>query len=535
MMKRIPVQHTKLVPEIVIDYLEQHPELRHFYSQPNQIENYAAIKQQRQQFSSKQRENLHAHLLQQYKNADIDLTVSTNHMVLENLNLLLNKQCFTVCTGHQLVLFGGPLFTTYKILTTIQLARELSQLNTEEPVVPVFWLATEDHDFEEIQSAYIAGKNLTLDLPHQAEPVGEMVLQGIEKLIDELASSLPSNTMANTFVKQVKAAYQNGFTLAKSSIRFYHELFADFGLVILDANAKCLKETVISVIKNDVLNQSNYIAQKASDSILGKHYHLQINARPINFFYLNQDGERFLIQATKNKQFILSSKADLYGEKEIIELIENFPERFSPNVNLRPLYQEMILPNLAYIGGPSEIAYWLQLKSIFDLNQVQFPILVLRHMQAFVDANLASALEKLKLKAVHLLLTESELEQVFYAQSELPGIEKQIAGIEQNWQEIYEANLKINDEMAKNILQAKLIDRKDLKSIQKQYIIQRKNKLAVQFKKVVKYRSQLYPEGKFQERIDQLISFESVKMKPLLSEILNELDPFNSSFLFFDL
>jgi len=534
-MERIPVQQTNLVPEIVKDYLNQKPELSAFYSFSNQLNQYEFLKRYKANFASEQRNSLHAQLLTQYQNSGIDLHKSSNKGVFENIQSLLASNSYTVCTGHQLVLFGGPLFTTFKILSTIKLAKELTKAKPKEPVIPVFWLATEDHDFEEIQSAYIAGKNLTLDIPHQAEAVGEMVLQGIEKLIDELASSLPSNAMADAFVKQVKEAYQNGFTLAKSSIRFYHELFADFGLVILDANVKCFKETFIPVIKNDVLNHSNFLTQKASDAILAKNYRLQINARPINFFYLNPNGERFLIQETKNKQFILSSKGDLYTETAIIELIENFPERFSPNVNLRPLYQEMILPNLAYIGGPSEIAYWLQLKSIFDLNQVQFPILVLRHMQAFVDANFTLALEKLKLKPAHLLLTETELVQVFYAQSELPGIEKQIEGIEKNWQEIYEASLKVNDEMAKTILQAKLIDRKDLKSIQKQYITQRKNKLALQFEKVKKHRSQLYAEGKFQERIEQLISFESVKMKPLLSEILNELDPFNSSFLFFDL
>ena len=534
-MERIPVQQTNLVPEIVKDYLNQKPELSAFYSFSNQLNQYEFLKRNKANFAPERRVLLQTHLLKQYQNAGIDLNKNTNKAVQDNIQSLLADKTYTVCTGHQLVLFGGPLFTTYKILSTIKLAKELTKAKPKEPVIPIFWLASEDHDFEEIQSAYIAGKNLTLDIPHQAEAVGEMVLQGIEKLIDELASSLPTNAIADVFLKQVKSAYQNGFTLAKSSIRFYHELFADFGLVILDANAKCLKETLIPVIKNDVLNQSNFEAQKASDAILGKQYRLQINARPINFFYLNPNGERFLIQETKNKQFILSSKADLYSETAIIELIEDFPERFSPNVNLRPLYQEMILPNLAYIGGPSEIAYWLQLKSIFDLNQVQFPILVLRHMQAFVDINFALALEKLKLKPAHLLLTASELEQVFYVQSELPGIDKQIAGIEQNWQEIYEASLKVNDEMAKTILQAKLIDRKDLKSIQKQYITQRKNKLALQFEKVIKHRSQLYPEGKFQERIEQLINFESVKMKPLLCEILNELDPFNASFLFFDL
>jgi bacillithiol biosynthesis cysteine-adding enzyme BshC len=488
-MERIPVQQTNLVPEIVKDYLNQKSELKSFYSYPNQLNQYEYLKKSKANFAPERRVLLQTHLLNQYQNAGIDLNKHTNKAVHDNIQSLLADKTYTVCTGHQLVLFGGPLFTTYKILSTIKLAKELSKAKPNEPVIPIFWLATEDHDFEEIQSAHIAGKTLTLNLAHQSEPVGEMVLQGIEKLIDELASCLPSNAIADVFLKQVKAAYQNGFTLAKSSIRFYHELFAEFGLVILDANAKCLKETLIPVIKNDLLNQIHFEAQKASDAILSKQYRLQINARPFNFFYLNQDGERFLIQQTKNKQFILSSKGDLFSEKEIIELIENSTERFSPNVNLRPLYQEMILPNLAYIGGPSEIAYWLQLKSIFELNQVQFPILVLRQMQAIVDANFTQATAKLKLKPEHFLLSEAQLEQLFYLHSDLLGIEKQIAIIEQNWQDIYEASLKVNDEMAKTILQAKLLDRKDLKSIQKQYILQRKNKLAHQFEKVKKQRS----------------------------------------------
>jgi bacillithiol biosynthesis cysteine-adding enzyme BshC len=534
-MERIPVQQTNLVPEIVKDYLNQKPELKSFYAYPNQLNQFDFLKSSKSSFAPERRGILHQHLLSQYQNAGIDLNKSTNKAVLDNIQSLLASHTFTVCTGHQLVLFGGPLFTTFKILSTLQLAKELNKNRPEEKVVPVFWLATEDHDFEEIQSVYIAGKKISLELPHQAEPVGELLIQGIENLIEELASSLASNAIAETFIKQVKEAYQNGFSLAKSSIRFYHELFAEFGLVILDANVKKLKETFIPVIKNDVLSQSHFEAQKASDSILAKHYRLQINARPFNFFYINPNGERFLIQKNKNNQFILSSKADLYSEQELKELIEKFPERFSPNVNLRPLYQEMILPNLAYIGGPAEIAYWLQLKSIFDVNKVQFPVLVLRHMQAFVDSNFATSIGKLKLSHQQLLSSEHALEQEFYQQSELPGIETQLAAIEQNWQQIYEACLKVNDEMAMQTLQAKLKDRQDLKTIQKQYVQLRKAKLAQQFEKVKKQRNQLYPEGKFQERTLQLIDFEVMKMKPLLNDILKEIDPFNPCFLFFDL
>lgn len=534
-MERISVQNTQLVPEIVLDYIQQKQELKPFYNFANQENNYEILKQQRRNFSHIQRQKLHTHLSQQYKQIGIDLAQKNNQFVQANIQSLLNEQVYTVCTGHQLVLFGGPLFTTYKILTTIKLAKELSKNNPLTPVVPVFWLATEDHDFDEIKSVQINDKELELKLAHDSNPVGSLLLNEVESLIEDLVKNLPSNAYVESFVKAVKKSYQNGFTLSAASIHFYHELYAEFGLVILDADAKLLKETLVPVIKNDLVSQLHFTAQKETDAVLATKYHLQINARPFNFFYINEERKRFLIQKGINQQFQLTASGQMCSQEELIQLIENYPERFSPNVNLRPLYQELILPNLAYVGGPSEIAYWLQLKAIFNLYEQAFPILVLRHMQVFVPNSFAQSLNKFGLTLAQILLPEAQLEQAFFSTSSYPDIDAQIKAIDQNWQFIYDSFLKINDPAAKAALIQKLADRQASKELQKLYKALRKDKLQVQFQKVKKLREELFPGGAFQERKVLLISIEAVRLQSLQKQILSQIQVFEPNLLFFTL
>jgi uncharacterized protein YllA (UPF0747 family) len=332
---------------------------------------------------------------------------------------------------------------------------------------------------------------------------------------------------------QIKRNYQNGSKLAVASLKYYHELYAAFGLVILDANSHTLKQALIPIIKKDLLNQSHFQIQKESDAILAKQYNLQINARPFNFFYINEAGKRFLIKQNQNHLFQLSENENGYTAQELTHLIESFPERFSPNVNLRPIYQELILPNLAYIGGPAEIAYWLQLKSIFDAHQLSYPILVLRHMQAFVPNGFVNSVQKFNLNLSQLILPLQELELAFNKQSEFPGFEKQIEMIDQNWQFIYDTFLKLNDQSAKDLLQIKLKERTDSKLLLKKFNVLRKEKLKTQFDKLLKLRSLLYPNGVFQERTDLLISYEATRSTDLKEEILNEIDPFDPCLLFF--
>ncbi len=532
-MERIPVQQTQLVPEIVVDYLNQKLDLSHFYSQPNLPASYAELKKQRQYFSPNQRLELHSHLVNQYQNAGINLELTANHSVQEQLNSLLQPQGYTVCTGHQLVLFGGPLFTTYKILTAIKLARTLSLANPSEPVIPIFWLASEDHDFEEIQTVKINGNAISLNLTHDANPVGELMLQKIEQLIEELTKVFPQHAFANELLSQIKRAYQNGTKLAVATLKYYHELYAAFGLVILDANSPTLKQALIPIIKKDLLEQFHFQIQKDSDTILAKQYNLQINARPFNFFYINEAGKRFLIKQNSNHLFQLSENEKDYTAQELTHLIENFPERFSPNVNLRPIFQELILPNLAYIGGPAEIAYWLQLKPIFDAYKLSYPILVLRHMQAFVPNGFAQSVKKFNLNLSQLILPIQELELVFNKLSDFPGFEKELEIIDQNWQTIYDAFLKLNDQSAKDLLQVKLKERTDSKLLLKKFNVLRKEKLKSQFDKLLKLRSLLYPNGVFQERTDLLISYEATRSTDLKEAILNEIDPFDPCLLFF--
>lgn len=187
--------------------------------------------------------------------------------------------------------------------------------------------------------------------------------------------------------KVLKSSYLESKNLAEATIKFYHFLFEKWGLIVLDPNCQVFKKELVSVIKQDLLTNEIYEAQLKSDKALEANYKLQINARAANFFYLDQSLGRRLIKKSEGN-YLLGDQAWINDAVELEKHIEEYPERFSPNVNLRPVYQEIVLPNLAYVGGPAEIAYWLQLKPNFDSTGVQFPMLVPRFFATILGSSI---------------------------------------------------------------------------------------------------------------------------------------------------
>jgi bacillithiol biosynthesis cysteine-adding enzyme BshC len=380
MLERVNLNETPLINPLALDYLNKDAFLKDFHSYSHELSNYEKLINAKSNFPVDRRNLLVDELLNQYANAGIKL--KENSLVKKHILDLGNENTFTVTTGHQLVLFGGPLFTTYKILSTLKLAAELNKAYTEKSIVPVFWLASEDHDYEEIKNTYINGENLVWNTAHDAEPVGNLVLNGFENLIAELEQILPNSAQKTSHLKIIRDSYQDGFSLSKATLRYFHQVFEEWGLVIIEPSNPLFKAEMKSVMISDIIEHNSFKAQLVSDRILSEKYSLQIGAREVNFFYFTENGKRILLKKTQ-KGFSLADSSQSFSTSEIVELIEKHPERFSPNVNLRPLYQETLLPNLAYIGGPAELAYWLQLKSIFDANKLPFPALVLRMLHLF--------------------------------------------------------------------------------------------------------------------------------------------------------
>jgi len=300
-------------------------------------------------FNADQRSVLVTALKKQY--------TSENLEVPNVLDELLNDNTYTVTTGHQLALFGGPKYFLHKIVSIINLASDLSAKHADKKILPVFWLASEDHDYEEINSLNQFGTKV-FSKKEATGPVGRLNNDFFEEALEEFKVLLGTSSDALRLIKAFEDAFQTKNWTAATRY-WVQSLFGD-QLIIIDGDDSQLKAMYSNQVKDELLNQSSYQNIIETNEKLNQlDYHIQVEPRNINLFYI-EDGVRERIVKTEIGYAVLNTSLT-FSEAEILQLLENNPEKISPNAILRPLYEESILPNLAYIGGPGELAFWLQL------------------------------------------------------------------------------------------------------------------------------------------------------------------------------
>jgi bacillithiol biosynthesis cysteine-adding enzyme BshC len=360
-----------------LDYIEEKEALKPFYMHLPKIECFKGAIDAKN-FPSENRAALHQVLEMQYSELEISEAVSTN------IESVKSEKTFTVTTGHQLNLFTGPLYFIYKIVSTINLARKLKDYYPEFNFVPVYWMATEDHDFDEINYFRLDGKKYQWN-SDQTGAVGDFLLDDSFKAFLKEVHFAP---------EVFKNAYLTSKTLGEAVRKYVNQLFGDHGLIVVDGHDVALKEIFKPVIKADLIEHTPFQkAQEVTHRLEELGYKSQIFPREINFFYLDK-GIRERIEQSGEEFQVLNSDI-MFTHDQLLNLVESNPERFSPNVVLRPLYQEMILPNLAYLGGPAEAVYWLQLKGVFDQFNVPFPILLPRNFALILDGPVMKKMSQL--------------------------------------------------------------------------------------------------------------------------------------------
>ncbi|NVJ86887.1 MAG: bacillithiol biosynthesis cysteine-adding enzyme BshC [Algoriphagus sp.] len=394
----IDLKGTGQFSDFFLDYLEGKAALRPFYAHLPKIESFQKAIEEKT-FSDTHRETLIASLRAQYDGVDLFEEEEAS------LQKLAFSKTFTVTTGHQLNLYTGPLYFIYKIVSTIRLAEELKKAYPAYDFVPIYWMATEDHDFDEINYFKLDGKKYEWN-SDQKGAVGNFEL---DYSFREFEKSIP-------FVAEVfKSAYGNAKTLKEAVLNYVHELFGKKGLLVVDAQSPSLKGLFREVMFEDVFSHTPHkeVVLK-TESLESLGYSGQIFPREINFFYMDH-GIRERIEQQGEEYVVLNS--DLrFTRSELEKIIEEHPERLSPNVVLRPLYQETILPNLAYLGGPAEVVYWLQLKGVFDHFDVPFPILLPRNFALVLEPLIVQKMEELGWSVSDLFRDFDDWKKKFVAQ-----------------------------------------------------------------------------------------------------------------------
>lgn len=331
-------------------------------------------------------------------------------LVNANIDALLEDNTYTVTTGQQLHLFLGPAFMVYKLISTIKAAEHYKTLFPNKNFIPIFWLASEDHDFDEIKNTPLFGANYPW-ITEQKGACGRYHLKEINSVFEPLKAKLSNDSKAQELLSSLEEIYKSSVNLSDATIRLTHQLFAEHGLLCLDADNRTLKAHFKSIVKAELLESKsetafNQFSEKLTDSQLS----LQLKARPINLFYL-KDGLRARIERQNELYKVVDTTIE-FSETEILEELHQYPENFSPNAVLRPLYQECILPNIAYVGGNAEINYWIQLKKVFDLYQTTAPLLVLRQSVWMISKKQSEWLESKNISFNQLLNLKNDKDRL---------------------------------------------------------------------------------------------------------------------------
>ncbi len=433
---------------------------------------------------------------------------------IPNLKSLEDPNTFTVTTGHQLNLFTGPLYVIFKIISTINLSRQLKKAYPDYNFIPVYWMASEDHDGDEINHFHLFGKKIQWDTD-QKGPVGRFDIAGLSSIWAELPSGIPV----------FKESYADATSLSAAVRLYMHTLFGQEGLICLDADDARLKRSFIPVMQADLLENKHLDCVNASNAILTNlGYSPQIYAREINFFYM-LDGVRERIEK-QGDAFKVLNQALRFSENELKAEIEAHPERFSPNVALRPIYQETILPNLAYVGGAAEVAYWFQLKEIFDLHRVPFPILLPRNFGVIIPPLEAARLEKLEISIPDIFQDERSLKQQFVDKHTKHALD---LGNEQErlstlMSKIAQKAQAIDETLEASVLAEETRWQKGLERLTKKMRKAEERNQTVGLGQIQALKEKLFPEGNWQERHTNFLEF-LLNYPTLLADLLAVLDP----------
>ena len=521
----ITYQNSGYFSKLIVDYLDQKSELKSLYNRFPTLENFRLqIEEKNKNFPIENREILGNALLNQYQKFEISEVTS------KNIELLKKSNTYTITTGHQLNLFTGPLYFLYKIISVINLTKELKNTYPENNFVPVYWMATEDHDFDEINYFNFKGKKIQWKRESNG-PVGRFDTSGLELVFEQFSSELGLGNNANYLRELFKKSYLEHENLADATRYLANELFKKEGLVILDGDDSELKKLFIPFAKNELLHQTSF--KKVNETLpLLKEYNVQVNPREINLFYI-QDNLRERI-VFENGNYKINNTLLSFSESEILTELEKNPENFSPNVILRPLYQEVILPNLCYIGGGGELAYWLELKSNFEANTITFPILLLRNSALVATKKQVEKMERLNLNWADVFQNQQVLiNEKTKAISEFTiNFSEQKEFLKNQFKALYEIANKTDKSFLGAVKAQEVKQLKGLDTLEKKLLKAEKRIHTEKLERIVKIQNELFPNQTLQERKSNFADFydEANEFEAFFSLLNSQLQPLKQNF-----
>lgn len=503
----VPIQDTFFNSAFIQDYLEG-GEISERFHYPLNEKGIQECVHHRTEFSQEKREVLYESLKLQYADFKDD------ELTLQNIEKLKNSNCFTITTGQQIHVGLGPLYVAYKTLDTITTSIELKKKYPEYDFVPIFWMATEDHDLEEIQELKFYSHSFKWET-NQGGAVGRMKCDGIAEIFEKIKEMNPDAEQLQ-FIEKCIDAYSNSDNLANAFRKVIHSLFPNTGLVVLNPDCCILKKSLIDVAIHDFQGKNKESLNSGNQAIEAFGFDTQLYTRDINFFFLTEnDRERIVFN---NDKWKTTSNHFLCKEKDLENFVTQNISNISPNAALRPLYQEIVLPNIAYIGGQAELKYWAQLKETFESNGENICIFIPRSHWTIVQGLPSSPSLKYWFEKDELFLDQIDAESKEHSKI----IEKDILNIQADLDEL---KSKVETFLPGFSAESKMLKVKEkLNDFQKIYeqmsVALNKNE---NNKRIFKLKKRFFNPNNIQERNEHIVSLRMSLQSLILTEIRTEI------------
>ena len=528
----IPYSATGVFSSLVNDYISGNGTARDYVPYTPNLEGIKKAIQERK-FSAIQRQTLVSVLENQYQVLGT-LTDEKNTAAFEkvqaNIGLLKNDNCFAVTTAHQPNLFTGPLYFFYKIIHVIKLAAELKAQFPENEFVPVYYMGSEDADLAEVGSYSIDGAKHQWKTK-QTGAIGRMLVDDhLLQLLQNLEGYWTVKPDGKEALAIIKAAYKKGNTINEATLQMVHLFFGQYGLVVVQPDDAKLKSLFVEVMQKELTTQFSHTAIQPTLKSLSENYHVQSEGRAINLFYLKEatrnriekNGELFSVVDT-NIQFT---------QAEIIQELQAHPDRFSPNVILRGAYQETIIPSVVFVGGGGELAYWMELKNVFEQSGVDYPVIILRNSFLFINDKQAKQWASLGFNSESLFNSIPDLELAFVKKQSVENLAltEHIASLTDLYKVIQQDVIKIDSSLGDHALNLSVQAQKKLALLEKKMIRAEKRKQHTSLARIHNIKSELFPDNNLQERVENFSNWVGDFGWSWLEAILNNSNSVDASF-----
>ncbi len=500
---QIPYQATGLFSQLVRDYVEANGTAMDYVNYAPHVDGVQKAIAARKNFPTN-RKLLHSVLHAQYA------TLNSEKAVADNVELLLQENTFVITTAHQPNIFTGPLYFFYKIIHAIQMAADLKKKFPENNYVPMYYMGSEDADIDEVGSFYLGGTPFSWQTK-QSGAIGRMkvddALLSLLKNMEGYWQTLPQGKDA---MDALQKAYQKGRTINEATLHLVHIFFGKYGLVVIQPDDAKLKSSFVSVMEKELTTQFSNKALQPTLEKLKTDYHVQTEGRVINLFYL-KDNTRSRIELKEGVYSIVDSDIQFTKAQIIAELHEH-PERFSPNVILRGLYQETILPGIVFIGGGGELAYWMELKNVFAEAGVHFPLLQLRNSFLCISQKMVKQWANLgfDLADVFKPILNLEAEYVNAHTENSLSLSDSINALEKLYQTIRNQVNKVDATLGDHTMNLSVQSVKKLLELEKKILKAEKRKQATSIERIRTIKNELFPQNSLQERVENFVEWVGV-------------------------